>query len=461
MLFNSIDFLIFLPIVLSIFYMLPHRRRWILLLLASYVFYAGWKVEYLFLILFSTIVDYSLAIGIHRSQGNRGRKLLLGLSLLSNFGLLILFKYFHFLIGGSSWFKSMAESNESVLWLQFIFNYGIPVGISFYTFQTVSYVVDVYKKRIEPERNLAKFGLFVSFFPQLVAGPIERFSSLHHQLFSNAQINLETIRRSFQLMLYGFFLKMVVADNIGDMIISVFDTPETYTVISRISAVILFSWQIFADFFGYTLIAIGTAQLFGVKLQDNFKSPYGSYSIREFWTRWHISLSQWFRDYVYIPLGGSKSTKWKWIMAIILTFGLSGLWHGADVSFIYWGLIHAILYLIEQLFFPSHRRTIIRWFITYAAVTFAWLFFRADSMDVVGRFFNGNIDASQNISIDLNKAIPLIAFLILEVVFRNERIDRFLHGQATHIRWIMYSLLILLISLFSSTGHMQFIYFQF
>lgn len=468
MTFNSVQFILFLPLALLLYYAVNANRRWIVLLLMSYIFYAGWKVEYLALIVYSTLTDYFVAQWIFNTSSKAKRKWLLALSLVSNFGLLILFKYFHFLIGGSPWFKDLADSNETMLWLQFVFEYGIPVGISFYTFQTVSYTLDVYHGRIEPEKNLGKFALFVTFFPQLVAGPIERFSDLHPQLFNAFKPKLETFRLAFQLCLYGFFLKMVIADNLGDIVSPLFADPSAYNQISKVVAPFLFGFQIFADFFGYTLIAIGVAHLFGVRLMDNFKSPYGSYSLREFWSKWHISLSTWFRDYVYIPLGGSKHSRNRWILAILVTFGLSGLWHGANVTYIYWGLFHGAYYVIEQRLFPAPPKDkmkfiekSLRWISTFIAITFGWLLFRSNSMKDISHFFSGTGETSIFQVTLLPLLIPIIGFFALEILFRQQRIDQFLENKSPLVRWSIYSFALISILLFSARGDMQFIYFQF
>lgn len=475
MLFNSLDFLLFLPICLGIYYILPATKRWIFLLLASYFFYAGWKVSYLGLIVFSTLVDYFISNFISTSNDQRKRKIALGLSLFSNFSLLILFKYFHFFVGGAGWFKTLANSNESILWLQFIFEYGIPVGISFYTFQTVSYTLDVYHRRIEPERNLGKFALYVTFFPQLVAGPIERFSHLHPQLFRAFKPKWTDFRTAFQFVLLGFFLKMVIGDGLGSFIAPIFNAPENFSVAWKTSAVALFGIQIYTDFNGYSLIAIGVAQLFGVQLMDNFRSPYGAFSIRDFWARWHISLSTWFRDYVYIPLGGSKKGKKGWILAIILTFGLSGLWHGASANFIYWGLIHGLFYLVEQQFFPYDKAKkvsvsrknrdrfakISRWSVTMFVVGFAWLLFRAENMRKVYAFFESGNELKLTPQFSIGLSLSLLFFILLEISMKQTRLNVFLDRQSKVMRWSLYSLFLICILFFSDAGDMQFIYFQF
>lgn len=468
MIFNTLQFFYFLPIAFILFHICRHRYRWIILLILSYVFYAGWKVEYLALIVYSTIIDYLIAIAIYRSARKRNKQLLVLLSLLSNLSLLLLFKYFHLIIGGSSWFKEIANDSANIRWLQFIFEYGVPVGISFYTFQTISYTIDVYRGKVIPEKNIGKFALFVSFFPQLVAGPIERFETLHHQLFEKFKLSYRDVQRGFRLMLYGFFLKLSVADNIGGIISPLFTSPENFDFSSRIFGTCLFGIQIFSDFYGYTLIAIGVAGLFGVKLQDNFKSPYGAYSIKEFWSRWHISLSTWFRDYIYIPLGGKSSNFLKWTIAILITFGISGLWHGSNSKFIWWGLLHGGFYLLEQTLFPfknrndsSHLERFTRWIVTLSIVMFGWLLFRANSMDVVANFFSSLGQKTLFSPSDSHYLFPLTLFILFEIYFRNSRIDRLINTKPTWFRWSTYSLLLLTIFLFNTTGNVPFIYFQF
>lgn len=468
MLFNSLDFFLFLPLVLIGYFVLNAKFRWVFLLLVSYFFYAGWKVQYLGLILLSTVIDYYTSNLIYKQENQFKRRVYLGISLVCNFSMLLLFKYFHFLIGGSSWFKHLAETNTNFLWLQFVFEYGIPVGISFYTFQTVSYTVDVYRRRIEPEKNLGKFALYVAFFPQLVAGPIERFSHLHPQLFKKFKPQWKHFRTGLQIMLVGFFLKMVVADNIGFFVSPIFNEPELFSLATKWLGVALFAIQIYADFNGYTLIAIGCAQFFGVQLMNNFQLPYGSYSLREFWTRWHISLSSWFRDYIYIPLGGNKSNRYKWFLAVFLTFFLSGLWHGASVNFIYWGLLHGIFYMFEQRLLPVKReRTLplwektIRWSLTMSVVLFGWLLFRIDQMKKVKLFFQNTTQSNEIVWPDLTVTLPFVLFFLYELYVRSKRPNEFLENKSTGLRWGIYLVLFGFLLLFSNTGDLPFIYFQF
>ena len=468
MLFTSIEFFIFFPFVLLGYYAISQKYRWIFLLGASYVFYAGWKLSYLGLIVLSTVIDYSISNLIFKAADPKKRKRLLIFSLFSNFFLLIVFKYFHLLIGGSSWFEELANQHESMLWLQFVFEYGIPVGISFYTFQSVSYTVDVYRKRIEPEKNFGKFALYIVFFPQLVAGPIERFEHLHPQIFKKYTPTWEHFRIGLQVMLAGFFLKMTIADNIGAYIAPIFNFPELYSLPQRWFGVVLFGVQIYTDFNGYTLIAIGCAQFLGVQLMNNFQLPYGSYSLKEFWSRWHISLSTWFRDYVYVPLGGSKSSKFRWFLAIFITFFLSGLWHGADVSFIYWGILHGVYYIVEQHFYPIKKNRllplwekIVRWVLTMSVVTFGWLLFRIDRMKKVKLFFQDSFEQAGSLEFQFDLYIPLFFFVLYELIIRKKRPDEYLSDKNTFVRWGIYFLALILILLCSNTGDLPFIYFQF
>jgi len=466
MLFNSIDFLLFLVPVIVLFYLLPPKRRWLLLLAASYFFYAGWKLEYIWLILFSTTVDFFATKKMYRTETKRGKQFWLALSLISNLGILILFKYFHFFFGGSGWIRDHVVSNDAFARVIYIFEYGIPVGISFYTFQAVSYAVDVYRGRCIPESNFLKFALYVSYFPQLVAGPIERYSHLRPQLFQEVGFRMEFLVKGARLMLYGFFLKMVIADNLSVFLEPVFSDPNSYGAISRIAGVVFFGLQIYADFFGYSLIALGIAALMGVNLADNFKSPYFSLSLKSFWTRWHITLSRWFMDYVYIPLGGSRHGRLRWMFAIFAVFFISGLWHGASANFIWWGIIHGVYYLIEQLLFPERQQMsviekTIRWIATFTVVMICWIFFRAGTMKLALSFFSSVGTKQLEMDHRLWFVLPAVLFLFSEWKQRNQRIEGVVSGWNLAFRWTWYAFLLAFIFLFSGTGSMQFIYFQF
>ncbi len=337
MIFNSLSFLVFFPTVVLLYYLIPHRFRWVLLLLASYVFYGYWKIEYLSLIVISTLVDFSVGRYLNRETNSGKRKAALALSLLVNLGMLFTFKY-------ANWFINDLLPSAALNGLASVFpsissglNLVLPVGISFYTFQTMSYTIDVYYNKVKAESNLAKFALFVSFFPQLVAGPIERFQRLHHQLFEFHHFSYENLKYGLRLMLWGLFIKMCVADNLSPLVDQIFERYTEASSIQLLIGMLGFSIQIYSDFQGYSLIAIGTARVLGIRLIYNFNAPYFAQSIRDFWSRWHISLSTWFRDYLYIPLGGSKVSTLKVSLNVLVVFIVSGLWHGANLTFFWLG----------------------------------------------------------------------------------------------------------------------------
>jgi alginate O-acetyltransferase complex protein AlgI len=467
MLFNSLDFLVFLVPVLVLFYLLPAKRRWILLLIASYFFYAGWKIEYIALILFSTSVDYLATRMIHRTEKRSTRRMWLTFSLISNLGLLTVFKYFHFFFGGAGWVKDLVVTNDTFAHIIYIFEYGIPVGISFYTFQAVSYAIDVYRRKCVPERNFFKFALYVSYFPQLVAGPIERFNHLHPQLFQAVRFHLDNLKSGLRLMLYGYFLKMVIADNLMVLLEPVYNDPHSYDAVSRFAALVFFGIQVYADFFGYSLIALGIAAIMGVKLADNFKTPFFSLSLRSFWTHWHITLSRWFTDYIYIPLGGNKHGRFRWALAIVAVFFISGLWHGASANYIWWGLLHAAYYLLEQFFFPERNNMrlpekALRWLATFSFVNFTWAVFRSGTMKNAWAFFSGPGTLEMDFDDRWWLIVPFVVFVFSEWKQRNDqRIEAVVATWPQTFRWSWYALLLAFIFMFAGTGSMQFVYFQF
>ena len=339
MLFNTIDFAIFLPVVVIIYYLLPHKFRWILLLAASYFFYMSWRVEYILLIVASTLVDYFSGIRMEKLPDRKSRLPWLLLSLGVNLGLLFFFKYANFATGNLNLlFQKVGLSNEIPMMKLLL-----PVGISFYTFQTLSYSIEVYFGRQKAEKHLGYFALYVSFFPQLVAGPIERYSRLAPQFRIKQHINYDNLSRGLRLILYGLFIKMVIADNISGIVDLVYAAPENFASLDILKGIFLYSFQIYSDFYGYSTIAIGSALLLGIRIMDNFKSPYLAKNISEFWQRWHISISTWFRDYLYFPLGGNRVSKQRWVLNILLVFLISGLWHGANWTFLIWGLLFGLL----------------------------------------------------------------------------------------------------------------------
>ena len=394
MLFNSIEFLIFLPLVFALYWLVGRRNlrfQNLLVLVASYVFYGWWDWRFLGLIALSTVVDFLVGIRIEEAASNVRKKQWLWVSLVVNLGILGYFKYANFFIENwiAAWDSLGVTMHASTLQIV------LPVGISFYTFQTLSYSIDVYRGNLKATRSWIDFGAFVSFFPQLVAGPIERATNLLPQMAMPRSFIYEKGRDGMRLILWGMFKKVVVADSCAPFVDMCFSDPGAHSGSTLILGAVLFSFQIYGDFSGYSDIAIGTAKLFGFELMTNFKVPYFSRDIAEFWRRWHISLSTWFRDYLYIPLGGSRVSRPKAIRNVFIIFLVSGFWHGANWTFIAWGGIHAALFIplflrgtnrqhstdvvAEGRWLPSWKEVLqMAW--TFSAVTVAWVFFRADSM---------------------------------------------------------------------------------
>tara|TARA_B110000261_G_C13079347_1_gene355346 strand:+ start:86 stop:1510 length:1425 start_codon:yes stop_codon:yes gene_type:complete len=378
MLFNTFEFLIFFFSVLIVFFSVPQKRRWFILLLASYFFYGYWKPSYLILIAGSTIADYLLSNAIGKSKNDRKRKKLLSTSLILNLSLLFAFKYFDFLADSFNEILTTSDNSYKIKLL----NLALPVGISFYTFQTMSYTIDVYNRKIKPEKHFGIFALFVSFFPQLVAGPIERASNLLPQFKKDTFIDYDRFASGAQLILWGLLKKALIADRVGLIANEIFNNHEDYQGFTLIIGVICFAFQIYCDFSGYSDIAIGTARVFGYDLMKNFKSPYFASSLTDFWRRWHISLSTWFKDYVYIPIGGNKVLKWRWYFNLWITFLISGIWHGANWTFVLWGAIHGFGLVIENIL--SYKRSdkflLFKKLWIFSLICLAWIFFRANTI---------------------------------------------------------------------------------
>src|SRR5690606_7016435 len=390
MLFNSLDFALFLPVVFVLYWFVFARsldRQNLLLLLASYVFYGWWDWRFLSLIALSTLVDYGVGMRLGKTSAPAKRKALLWVSIGANIGLLGFFKYYNFFV--DSWVEAWASLGVTMqaATLHII----LPVGISFYTFQTLSYTLDVYRNKIPPTRNLMQFAAFVSFFPQLVAGPIERAANLLPQFQRTRTFDSAFALSGVYLVVWGLFKKVVVADTCAFFVSAIFEAPEGYNSATLFLGAVLFAFQIYGDLSGYSDIAIGTARLFGFRLMTNFAFPYFSRDIAEFWRRWHISLSTWFRDYLYIPMGGSRGSRWLQLRNVFVVFLVSGFWHGANWTFMVWGGLHALLFL--PLFVVQKHRThvhtthmrlrqAIAITFTFGMVTLAWVFFRADSIAI-------------------------------------------------------------------------------
>lgn len=467
MLFNSIEFLIFLPTILILYFAIPSKYRWVLLLLGSYAFYMFWKVEYLALIVFSTVLDFFLGKKMGDLSTKKERKPYLIISLVLNLGVLFTFKYYNFFADSSSVILDWMNVNKTIPLSDLL----LPVGISFYTFQTLSYSIDVYNNKIKPETHLGHFALFVSFFPQLVAGPIERFSSLSPQLKTNHKFNLEHIKNGFRLILYGLFIKMVIADNLSVYVDDVYADSKLFSSGSIITSMFFYSFQIYADFYGYSLIAIGTAKCLGISLMDNFRTPYLSKTISEFWQRWHISLSTWFKDYLYFPMGGSRVKKSKWMFNIFIVFLASGIWHGANWTFIFWGLLYALLYISEtKLALSNAIKTnkivqILLILKTFIFVSIFWVFFRSQSISEAFDFFKymaiNTGETFKTLDVDIFIWGLLLFFIGVDHFLSRERFDVFIQNKPFVFRWMIYTVFISGILIFSGVEDYQFIYFQF
>ena len=461
MLFNSIEFLIFLPIVFILYWFIFDRKLNLqncIILLSSYVFYGWWDWRFLSLILISTIVDYIVGLKIHHTTNNRQRKIFLWISILFNLGLLGFFKYYNFFV--DSWidlFGSIGYKITNPLTLNII----LPVGISFYTFQTMSYSIDIYRGQLKPTRDFISFASFVSFFPQLVAGPIERASNLLPQMLKSRKFNYGKGREGLFLIINGFFRKIVLADGFAIYVNKTWDNIETSSALSLIIGAFFFGLQIYLDFSGYSNIARGVAKLLGFELMVNFNRPYLAKNINEFWSKWHISLSTWFRDYLYVPLGGNRVSATRWALNIAIVFILSGLWHGANWTYIVWALIHVSMYFIDK-YIPKLSSFVT----TQLAVLFAWIFFRSKSVNEAFHYLKSIADNDFFISIpDLFQgmgatamAILLFHIFLLFLLYKTE--DKF-EILSVNNQTLTLSILITYTCLFFERNGGQFIYFQF
>ncbi|MCX2741152.1 MBOAT family O-acyltransferase [Pontibacter anaerobius] len=491
MLFNSTEFFIFFPVVVTLYFLTPFNRRWIILLLASYYFYMSWKPAYTLILIASTVVDYTCGrmMGRYTDEDKDKRRPWLYTSLLSNLGILLLFKYYNFFNDSA---RELALSLD-VPYAMPAFELLLPMGISFYTFQTMSYSIDVYNGRIKPERHLGVFALFVSFFPQLVAGPIERAGNLLGQLHVGHEFSYNRVVAGLRRMAWGFFKKIVIADNLALMVNQVYNNPTEYDGISHIIATVFFAFQIYCDFSGYSDIAIGAAQVMGFRLMENFRSPYFAKSIPEFWSRWHISLSTWFRDYLYIPLGGNRVVKWRWYYNLFVVFLVSGLWHGASWTFVVWGALHGIYQvfgiltkekrnaLVQRLGLNSNPQ-VYKWvqvLTVFFLVCFSWIFFRANSINdafyIVGQSASVVTNPAQVFGLDWSHdifmeqgfkvfAVSVVAIAIMETVHliqRNGSVSQLIMQRPAWVRWGIYYAAIVAVLLFGQFGHQEFIYFQF
>ena len=462
MLFNSLHFLVFFPIVTLLYYLIKHKYRWILLFIASTYFYSAFFLPYIFILYFIIIIDYVCGILIEKSN-NKAKLFWLLFSIISNIGLLVYFKYYNFFI------DLLVAYLPNIKHLDIL----LPIGLSFHTFQSLSYTIEVYKGKQKAEKHIGYFSNYVLFFPQMVAGPIERYDSLGKELRSKHVFKFKNISNGLRLILYGLFVKMCIADNLAPFVNEFYNNPTLFYSSSALLALAAFSIQIYADFYGYSTIAVGAARLLGINLMDNFKQPYFATSFYEFWQRWHISLTTWFRNYVFFPMGGSYVNAFRWILNVLLVFSLSGFWHGANYTFIIWGFLHGLFYLIEKGFsnFITVSITKNKIFlafgaiITFILVTFIWVFFRAENLEkailVLKQCFAMNVDGKKELIISHQSLAMLLVFIFFEVSIYKSRFDKFIQNQTIIIRWAIYILFAFCLLLFSGIQSYQFIYFQF
>lgn len=484
MFFNSIDFAIFLPLVFILYWFVFNKNlkfQNFLIVAASYVFYGWWDWRFLSLILFSTLVDYAVGVQLSKETNVKKRKLLLYTSLLVNLGFLGFFKYYNFFldnfISAFSFFGNDIHSNS--------LNIILPVGISFYTFQTLSYSIDVYRGKLKPTKDFISFAAFVSFFPQLVAGPIERATNLLPQFYEKRKFDYHLAVDGLRQILWGLFKKVVIADNCAIYANQIFNNSDDYNGSTLVLGAIFFTFQIYGDFSGYSDIAIGTSRLFGFNLKKNFASPYFSRDIAEFWRRWHISLSTWFRDYLYIPLGGSRGGTWMKVRNTFIIFIVSGFWHGANWTFIVWGALNAI-YFLPLLLLKKNRvntdtvaqgkylptmKEFINMVITFSLTVLAWVFFRAENIGHAWRYLSEIFSYSfftlpyyAGIGLAVSTIIIIFIFVVIEWVGRENEyaIEKFGIKRSRLFRWLFYVIIILSIYLFGNFSvDLEFIYFQF
>lgn len=486
--FNSPLFLACLPVVVLLYWVLPQRFRWIMLLAASYAFYMSWNAWLIFLILFTTLVSYFSGLLMQKhGDSKKIKRACMIITVVCCLGVLFFFKYFTFVVNLVIDILNLGSLDIP----EFTFSLILPVGISFYTFQTLSYVIDVYRGRITAERHFGYYALFVTYFPQLVAGPIERPENLIPQLKAERKFKADDLFDGLKIALVGYVKKIVIADGVAAYVNAVYNNVGASTGATALLATVLFAVQIYCDFSGYTDIAIGVARMMGIKLMNNFDRPYTATSIKDFWRRWHISLTSWFTDYVYIPLGGNRCKLWRWALNVMIVFLLSGLWHGAALTFVVWGGIHGVYQIIGKLkklavdkavkggklkHMPDNAATrFIRRAVTFGLVCFAWIFFRGNSLSdcgvIIAKIFSdwsGSIAALKAISFDATAALcVMLSAAVLALLPHVSAYDRSsMTGTVSAARYVTYAYMIIAVAiawvaLISGGGESSFIYFQF
>jgi len=485
MLFNSDEFVFFFAIVTMLYFLLPHKHRWVLLLFASCCFYMAFIPVYILILFATIIIDYAAGLIIAQSTGKIRKITLIG-SIVSTCLVLFSFKYINFFIINAAALTRFLGWNYSISVLDVI----LPIGLSFHTFQSLSYVIEVYRGNQQPERHFGIYALYVMFYPQLVAGPIERPQNLLHQFREEHHFNYERVKSGIQMMLWGTFKKVVVADRLAFIVNDIYSDPGSHGPVWILTATVFFAFQIYCDFSGYSDIALGSAKVMGFDLMQNFKYPYFARSIAEFWKRWHISLSTWFRDYVYIPLGGNQASRARWYSNLFVTFLISGFWHGANWTFVIWGGINAIYLISGLVTFPYRTRfskmiglekipnlhTAIQTINTFALTCFAWIFFRSESVkEALAAIYNLN-PFDENISSALTSTergqfvfYTLVGFFLIGLLLlvemiesRGLRLFEYLATKPIYVRWPCYYCFAILFMLFGAFHNpQQFIYFQF
>ena len=485
MLFNSLQFLAFFLIITSLYFALPHKFRWFLLLAGSCYFYMAFVPVYILILGFTIFIDYFAGLFIEHASGHR-RKLFLIASLIANIGVLAVFKYYNFLNDNLSSILGGFGLRDPLPSLSIL----LPIGLSFHTFQAMSYTIEVYRGNQKAERHFGIYSLYVMFYPQLVAGPIERPQNLLHQFREKHDFNYEQVTSGLRLMAWGLFKKVVIADRLAIVADTVYNNPTQYNSLSLIIGTFFFSFQIFCDFSGYSDMAIGAARIMGFKLMTNFDKPYQSKSIHEFWKRWHISLSSWFKDYLYISLGGNRVTIPRWYLNLFIVFLVSGLWHGANWTFVIWGALHGF-YLVFAIVTKKYRDRMntmlfldrlpfVSVITTFLLASFAWIFFRANNVKsalyIIKKMFWGfpelirNIQTKpssvfQNLGLDsTGMTISLMLIIFLECVhyIQNRRsISAILLEKPVIVRWAAYYCFFAMILFLGVFENRQFIYFQF
>ncbi|MFA5039023.1 MAG: MBOAT family O-acyltransferase [Candidatus Omnitrophota bacterium] len=494
MLFNSLSFLIFFPVVTTLYFLLPHKRRWPLLLSASCFFYMCFIPQYIFILAITITIDYFAALLIEKAEGQEKKRHYLVASIISTCLVLFVFKYFNFFNANFAKIAALFGLHYPIGLIHLI----LPIGLSFHTFQSLSYVIEVYRGRQRAESHFGIYSLYVMFYPQLVAGPIERPQNLLHQFYEKHCFDYTRVTNGLKLMAWGMFKKVVIADRLAVLVNQVYDNPTAQPGLILMMATVFFAFQIYCDFSGYSDIAIGSAQVMGFKLMNNFNLPYLSQSISEFWQRWHISLSTWFRDYLYIPLGGSRCSRGRWQFNLMVTFLVSGLWHGANWTYVLWGALNGFYLLFGV--WTANARAIIRrkirlnvsgvlmrccrTIVTFSLICFSWIFFRAKDVGegfyIVRHLFEGIPALLRKVLLThslsglgqlsalpndrgyyLTSFLVVLALIIIQIFKGNGSLRDILSRRPLAVRWVFYYALVGCIFLFGVFNNTEFIYFQF